>query len=137
MKLQGFITPTEGNNNQIIPPQQQTKEKPMLGNMTLFLPCSRISLVQGGVYCVPCGGWALVWWWWWWRVLVSTGYCLLSSFLLLSIRYVRYLTAIWWMVHCFIYLLVMQGYVVLKEFYASCVNGSPYFCGDNHEGFTI
>ena len=26
----------------------------------LVLPCSRILLVQGGVYCLPCGGWALV-----------------------------------------------------------------------------
>ena len=25
----------------------------------LALPCSRISLVQGGVYCLACGGWAL------------------------------------------------------------------------------
>ena len=26
----------------------------------LALPCSRIPLVKGGVYYVPCGGWALV-----------------------------------------------------------------------------
>ena len=25
----------------------------------LALPCSRIFLMQGGVYCLPCGGWAL------------------------------------------------------------------------------
>ena len=28
-------------------------------NLTpLALPCSRIPLVQGGVYCIPCDGWA-------------------------------------------------------------------------------
>ena len=25
----------------------------------LVLLCSRIFLMQGGVYCLPCGGWAL------------------------------------------------------------------------------
>ena len=27
----------------------------------LALPCSRILLVQGGIYCLPCNGWACSW----------------------------------------------------------------------------
>jgi hypothetical protein len=72
----------------------------------LALPSSRISLVQGGVNCLPCGGWALVCKIYEIKKVIIhyietnlscgggvggeyTDSCLSSSFLLLNTRYVR------------------------------------------------
>ena len=82
----------------------------------LALPCSRIPLVHDGVYCLSWCGWALICLFWYPLTMGgSIGSCLLSGFLLLSTRYVRYLMTMWWMVFIvfiFIFWLVMWGYVL-------------------------
>ena len=104
----------------------------------LTLPCSTIPLAHGGVYCLPCNGRLLFIY----TILISIYYvgawgiigsCSLLSFFFSSTRYDGYLVD---GLHCY-FLVVMWGYVGLKEFYAYCVNGSIYFCGDNYEGSNI
>jgi hypothetical protein len=88
------------------------------------ISCSRIYLVQGGVYYLPCGGWALVCKQYMkfneliihyidtcllcgmggGGVLVVV-YCL--SFLLVNTRHVSYLMAMWWVVFIVLFFIII------------------------------
>ena len=93
----------------------------------LVLPCSKISiisLVQGGVYCLPCGGWALfvhthtLFWYifttcvcvWGGEVLVHV-YCRVFSYWILGVW------DIWWLLDEWFSLFFRRHlvYVILKK----------------------